>query len=61
MLITTARFSQGAKEYAKQVGGQFAPIDGPELGRLMLHHGLVVTVKQTYEVQEFDLDYFDEL
>lgn len=61
VFITTARFSQGAKEYARQVGVQLVLIDGPELARLMLHYGLGVTVKQTYEVKEFDRDYFEDL
>lgn len=61
VFITTAKFSQGAREYAKQVGVQLILIDGPELARLMLHYRLGVTVKQTYEVKEFDRDYFEEL
>lgn len=61
VFMTTAKFSQGAKEYARQVGVQLVLIDGPELARLMLHYGLGVIVKQTYEVKEFDRDYFEEL
>jgi restriction system protein len=60
VFVTTARFTAGAQEYAKQVGVRLVLIDGPELARLMLRYGLGVTVKQTYEVKEFDRDFFEE-
>ena len=60
LFITTARFSQGAKDYAKQVLVQVVLIDGQELALLMIRYGLGVTVKQTYEVKDFDRDLSDE-
>ena len=35
-------------------------IDGQDLSLLMIRYGLGVTVKQNYEVKEFDRDFFDE-
>lgn len=61
VFITTTKFSQGARGYAKQAGVQLVLIDGPELARLMLHCGLGVTAQQTYEFKGYDRDYFEEL
>lgn len=60
VFVTTARFSPNARAYAQHVGVRLVLIDGPELARLMLRYGLGVTVKQTYEVKEFDRDFFEE-
>ncbi len=60
VFITTARFSQGARDYARQVPVQVVLIDGQDLSLLMIRYGLGVTVKQNYEVKEFDRDFFDE-
>ena len=60
VFITTARFSQGARDYARQVPVRVVLIDGQDLSLLMIRYGLGVTVKQNYEVKEFDRDFFDE-
>lgn len=60
VFITTAKFTAGAREYAEQVGVQLVLIDGDLLARLLFEHGLGVSVKQTYEIREFDRDFFEE-
>lgn len=60
VFITTVRFSQDAMDYARQVPVQVVLIDGQELALLMIRYSLGVTVKQTYEVKEFDRDFFEE-
>lgn len=60
LFITTARFSSGAREYAeKQHAVKLVLVDGDELARLMIAHGVGVSVKHRYEIKSIDSDYFD--
>lgn len=59
VFLTTARFSQGARDYAEAVVARVVLIDGAELARLMLANGLGVTVRQTFQLKEVDEDYFE--
>ena len=60
LFITTARFSSGAREYAeRQHATKLVLVDGGELARLMIAHGVGVSVKQRYELKGIDQDYFD--
>lgn len=60
LLITTAKFSSGAKEYVrKQHVTKLVLVDGPELARLMIENNLGVSIRKSYELKSLDLDFFD--
>lgn len=58
LFITTARFSQGAQEYAR--AQHIILIDGEKLTSLMIEYGLGVSVQQTFHIKRIDSDYFTE-
>lgn len=60
LFITTARFSKGAQEFAReQHTVKLVLIDGDQLARLMIAHNVGVSVRRTYEIKSLDRDYFD--
>lgn len=60
LFITTAKFSSGARNYAKSLLGQkVVLVDGNVLTKLMIKHNVGVAVEQTYEVKKLDSDFFD--
>jgi restriction system protein len=62
MTLTTAGFSTGfnAKNTALQIGNIIL-IDGPELSRLMIEHGVGVITRSTYLVRRVDSEFFEEI
>lgn len=58
VFITTSRFSRDADEYAATVSPRVVLVDGHQLARLMIDHGVGVTTRQTYAVKRIDEDYF---
>lgn len=58
LFITTAKFSQGAKDYAK--AQHIILIDGQYLTSLMIEYGLGVSVKNVYRINVIDTDYFSD-
>lgn len=54
LFVTTARFSQKAKDYADQ--HHIILIDSEKLARLMIESNFCVSVKKTFEVKEIDTD-----
>ena len=62
LFITTARFSDGAREYSqKQHTTKIVLIDGMELAKLMIEYNLGVSVEKVYEIKKIDSDFFEEL
>lgn len=62
LFITTAKFSDGAREYSqKQHTTKIVLIDGMELAKLMVEYNLGVSVERTYEIKKIDSDFFEEL
>lgn len=60
IFITTASFSKEAKETAlKDNTHKIVLIDGDELARLMIDHGIGVRTVRNYETKEIDEDYFE--
>lgn len=55
-LIGTAGFSKDAHEYVQRAEARIVLIDGPELARLMIEHGVGVRTVATYTVHELDLE-----
>ena len=60
VFVTTASFAQPAKDFVKQCPKRIILIDGKELARLMIHHGVGVQTRERYEIKRIDEDYFDE-
>lgn len=61
MVITTARFSKGARRYAEGLLGQTVVlVDGPALADLMIDYGVGVSTRQVYEIKAVDTDFFEE-
>jgi restriction system protein len=58
VFITTSTFSAEAKAYAEGVTPRVILVDGQQLARLMIDHGVGVTVARTYRLKRVDLDYF---
>ncbi len=59
VLITTSRFSPGARDFAERLDRRIVLIDGEELAELMIDHGVGVSEVETYVVRAIDLDYFE--
>lgn len=61
LFITTAKFSETAKQYADNLhGSNIVLIDGNALMRLMIKYNLGVSVEQVYEVKRIDSDFFSD-
>ena len=60
VFIATSQFSSDAKQYVQHNPKKIILIDGEELARQMIEHGVGVTVSKTYQIKEIDTDYFDE-
>lgn len=61
VFITTSTFNKAAEQTAKDIsmGNQLIRlIDGPELAKLMIDHGVGVVTEMTYEVKKLDANYF---
>lgn len=60
VLITTSDFSREARDYVRQIEKKIVLIEGSELAKLMIDHGVGVTEVATYTVKKLDLDYFGD-
>ncbi len=60
VFLTTSSFSSEAADYAKHIETRVVLIDGDELARLMIAHGVGVTPVAVYEGKRVDSDYFTE-
>lgn len=60
VFVTTSTFSQEARDYVARTEVRIVLIDGLELARLMIRHGVGVTTAATYELKRIDSDYFIE-
>lgn len=58
VFITTAYFSSQATTYVQSISARVVLIDGRELARLMIRHGVGVSVRETFELKRIDEDYF---
>lgn len=61
VFVTTARFTKSALEYATLSHKRLRLIDGGELARLMIQHGIGVREYRRFELKRIDADFFDEL
>ena len=61
LFITTALFTNEAKEYVKNLHNQtIVLVDGNQMMQLMIKYNLGVSVVDTYEVKRIDSDFFSE-
>lgn len=60
VFITTSRFTEEAREYARSLLRRVVLIDGDELGDLMVRYGAGVQVYRTVELTRVDEDFFEE-
>jgi restriction system protein len=60
VFITTSSFSPEARSYANLIETRIVLIDGVELARLMIAHGVGVTPIAIYELKRVDTDFFAE-
>ena len=58
IFITTAYFSEQAKNFKPYNNIKVALIDGEKLCEYMMEHNLGVTTQETYEVKRLDRDFF---
>ena len=56
LFITTAKFSQGAKDFAD--AQHIILVDGKKLTELMIEHELGVSTQKAYRIKRIDTDYF---
>lgn len=63
LFITTAQFTEGAKQYVENLlGAKVVLVDGDMLMKLMIKYNVGVSVEHVYEVKKIDSDFFtDEL
>lgn len=60
VFVTTASFTRAARDYVARSPKRIILIDGAELARLMVQHGVGVRTRVHHEVKRVDEDYFDE-
>jgi restriction system protein len=60
VLITTSQFFQDARDYVTRIEKKIVLIEGDELTRLMIDHGVGVAEDASYVIKRLDIDYFDE-
>lgn len=59
VFITTSQFTQGARDYANNIGTRVILIDGQRLASLMIKYGIGVQTREVFTVVEVDEDYFE--
>lgn len=60
VFLTTAEFTREAREFTNMIEASIVLIDGHRLAKLMVDHGVGVSVAVEYVVHRIDSDYFSE-
>ena len=60
VFVTTGGFTRAAKDYVARSPKRIVLIDGEELARLMVRHGVGVRTRVLHEIKRIDEDYFDQ-
>ncbi len=58
VFVTTSDFSKDGRDYLTRVQHRVVLINGVDLTRLMIRHGVGVRDKETYIIRRIDEDYF---
>lgn len=59
VMITTSDYAETAREYVRQIEKRIVLIDGKTLAKLMIEHGVGVSVASVHRVRKLDQDYFE--
>jgi len=59
VFITTADFSDEARQYVQYIDSKIILINGQELAELMIDHNVGVSASATYVIKKLDTDYFE--
>ena len=59
LFVTTSRFSDGAKKTVEKLSKRIVLIDGVELTRLMITHGVGCRVEETILIKKLDEEFFE--
>ncbi|MGI8998744.1 MAG: restriction endonuclease [Candidatus Limnocylindria bacterium] len=60
MFITTSHFTSDAREYVSRIEKRIVLIDGTELSKLMIDHGVGVTEIRSLSLLRLNETYFEE-
>lgn len=60
VIVTTSRFAESARKYVPGASKIIHRLDGDELTRLMVEHGVGVSTYQTINAKRIDEDFFEE-
>jgi restriction system protein len=60
VFVTTSHFAPQARAYAQRSPRRLVLIDGEELTRLLVSHGVAVRTYREISLKRLDTDYFDE-
>lgn len=60
LFVTTSTFSPSARETAEMLSKRIVLIDGSQLARLMIRHGVGCRVEETLTIKALDEEFFDE-
>lgn len=60
VFITTSSFSNGAREFVRNIEKRIVLVDGKQLANLMFDHDIGLSTSATYQVKRVDTDYFEE-
>jgi restriction system protein len=61
VFVTTSSFDDAAKKKALSARHVISLIDGKKLVELMFAHNVGIKTRETYEIKELDLDFFEEV
>ena len=56
--MATSHFSAAAASFCEQVSRRVVLVDGVKFAELMIRHNIGVSVQQSYQIKQLDLDYF---
>ncbi len=60
VFITTSYFTADAKDYVRRIEKRIVLIDGQELAKLMIDHGVGVTEVRSFSLLRLNDAYFEE-
>lgn len=60
IFLTTSTFSEGAKNFVKNIDKKVVLIDGERLAELMIDNDVGVTLALSYQIKKIDSDYFTD-
>jgi restriction system protein len=59
VFVTSSYFTNPAIAFAERISRRIVLIDGDQLPRLMIRHGIGVRIEETFHLKKIDEDFFD--